>query len=92
MDRPPADPYAGHRAALLEASADIQRGLDMPEREAADLLDAQRVAAANPGLAVPVGTGDAVGTKGAAKLLEDADDALATAAQQAACLIGAVTP
>jgi hypothetical protein len=39
-----------------------------------------------------VGTGDAVGTKGAAQLLEDADDALATAAQQAACLIGAVTP
>jgi hypothetical protein len=89
---PARDPYVGHRAALLEASADIQRGLDMPEREAADLLDAQRVAAANPGLAVPVGTGDAVGTKGAAQLLEDADDALATAAQQAACLIGAVTP
>jgi hypothetical protein len=89
---PPADPFAGHQAALRDASADIEAALANPDRPSADLLEAQRVAAANPELAVPVGTGDNLAAKPAAELLDDADSAVAAAAQQAACLIGAVTP
>lgn len=85
-------PFAGRQAAIAEASRQIEASIKLPDAARADLLEAQRVAAAAPDLAVPVGTGDAIGARGAAELLDMAEQGVQAAEAQAVCLLGAVVP
>lgn len=71
---------AARETALLEAT---------PRIEDAEVLEAQRIAAARD-IQVPVGTEDGITTRGARELLDEADDAVADAAAAAACMIGGV--
>lgn len=79
----------GQRAEVARTSAEADVARSAPEVPAAELLEAQRIAAAQD-IAVPVGTGEDVVTMGARELLDRADDDIAAAAASAACLIGGV--
>lgn len=97
---PPADADAGRRAAILAtADADAAARAPAPQAEAAELLEARRIAAEQD-VQVPVAregedAADAAApdapTIGARQLLDDADDAVTAAAEAAACMIGGAT-
>jgi hypothetical protein len=85
-----SDPMRGRQRALADtADAEAAVREATPRLAEAEVLEAQRVAAARD-LQVPVGTGDAVTTRSARELLDEADDEVANAAAAAVCMIGGV--
>lgn len=83
------DPMAGRQMALRAAAEERTARIEAPRVEDAEIAEARRIAAARD-VPTAVGTGDEITVKGARQLLDDADDAVAAAAQAATCLLGAV--
>lgn len=86
----PTDPIAIQRAALLEGSIAAERARAAPGVADADLAEARRLAAARdfPVPVLEVEGQPAAGSIGARALLDQAEDAVADAAEAGACLLG----